>query len=159
MLELNIDPFSEDTVEHQGEEEDIQVLQKRPPKPPPEERLKPPPLQEKSESKRCSHWPRLIMEQDDKIIDINIDPFSQKWAQPFEEQDEPPLAERLNPPPLQEKSEPKRCSQWWWLIVEEDDEMLPSNIDLFSEEWEDEGLRGDKAEEETNHSLQEIAFN
>ena len=51
MLELNIDPFSEDMVEHQGEEEDVQALQKRPPKPPPEERLKPPPLQEKSESK------------------------------------------------------------------------------------------------------------
>ena len=54
MLELNIDPFCEDMVEHQGEEEDVQASQKRPPKPPPEERLKSPPPQEKSESKQCS---------------------------------------------------------------------------------------------------------
>ena len=47
------------------------------------------------------------MEQDDKIIDINIDPFSQKWAQPFEEQDKSPPEERLKPPPPQVNSEPK----------------------------------------------------
>ena len=107
MLELNIDPFSEDMVECQGEEEDIQASQKRPLRPPLEERLKPPPPQEKSESKQCSWWLRLIMEQDDEIFDTNIDPFSQKWAQPFEEQDEPLPEERLKPPPLEEKSEPK----------------------------------------------------
>ena len=42
--------------------------------------------------------------------------------------------------------------------MEEDDEMLPSNIDPFSEEWEDEGLSGDKADEETDHSSQENCF-
>ena len=26
------------------------------------------------------------MEEDDKILDINIDPFSEEWVQPFEEQ-------------------------------------------------------------------------
>ena len=36
------------------------------------------------------------MEQDEKIFDTNIDPFSQKWAQPLEEQNEPPLEETLN---------------------------------------------------------------
>ena len=27
------------------------------------------------------------MEEDDEILDINIDPFSDEWVQPFEEQD------------------------------------------------------------------------
>ena len=46
MLDLNIDPFFEESVQQQGGEEDIQASQKRPPKPPLEERLKPPPLEE-----------------------------------------------------------------------------------------------------------------
>ena len=47
------------------------------------------------------------MEKDDEILDTNIDPFSEEWAQRFEEQDEPPPEERLKPPPREEKSEPK----------------------------------------------------
>ena len=86
---------------------DEQASWKRPPKPPLEERLKPPPPQEKSEPKQCSWQQRLIMEENDEILDINIDPFSEEWVQQFEEQDEPPLEERLKPPPLEEKSEPK----------------------------------------------------
>ena len=27
------------------------------------------------------------MEEDDEILDINIDPFTEQWVQPFEEQD------------------------------------------------------------------------
>ena len=44
------------------------------------------------------------------------------------------------------------------MIVKEDDEMLPRNIDPFSEDWEFKGLSGDKAEEETDHSSQENCF-
>ena len=117
------------------------------------------------------------MEEDDEILDINIDPFSEEWVQPFEELDEPPPEERLKPPPPEEKSEPKQCSLQQWLIMEEDDEILDINIDPFSEEWiqpfeeqdenkaaegqnkeQDKGLSGDEAEEETNHSSQENCF-
>ena len=80
----------------------------------------------------------------------------------------------MKSPALQEKV--KQC-QWRWLIMEEDDEMFPCNIDPFSEELvyrfegqnenkaaegqnkeQDEGLSGDKAEEESDHSLQENCF-
>ena len=33
------------------------------------------------------------MEEDDKILDINIDPFTGQWVQQFEEQDENKAAE------------------------------------------------------------------
>ena len=70
ILDINIDPFSEEWVE-QFEEQD---------EPPLEERLKPPPLEEKSEPKQCSRWWQLTMEEDDEILDINIDPFSEEWV-------------------------------------------------------------------------------
>ena len=33
------------------------------------------------------------MEEDDKILDIKIDPFAEQWVQPFEEQDDNKAAE------------------------------------------------------------------
>ena len=36
------------------------------------------------------------MEEDDEILDINIDPFSEEWVRPFEEQDENKAAEGQN---------------------------------------------------------------
>ena len=44
------------------------------------------------------------MEEDDKILDINIDPFSEEWVQPFEEQDESKAVEGQN------KEQDKRLS-------------------------------------------------
>ena len=61
------------------------------------------------------------MEEDDKILDINIDPFTEQWVQRFEEQDENKAVEG------------------------------PSKD-------QDEGLSGDEADEETDHSLQENCF-
>ena len=55
-----------------------------------------------------------------EILDINFDPFSEVWVQPFEEQD--------------------------------------NKVAEGQYKEQDEGLSGDQAEEETNHSLQEICF-
>ena len=87
-MDLNIDPFSEELVQRHGEEENVQALWGKLPKPPPEERQKLPPLEEKSKPKQCSPRRRLIIVEDDKILDINIDPFAEQWIQSFEEQDE-----------------------------------------------------------------------
>ena len=86
-----------------------------------EERLKPPLLEEKSEPKQCSLWQWSIMEEDDEILDINIDPFAEQWVQPFEEQDENKAVEGQS-------------------------------------KEQDKGLHGDEAEEETDHSSQENCF-
>ena len=61
------------------------------------------------------------MEEDDEILDINTDPFSEEWVQPFEEQDKNKAVEGQS-------------------------------------KEQDEGLSGDEAEEETDHSLQENCF-
>ena len=61
------------------------------------------------------------MEEDDKILDINIDPFAEQWVQPFEEQDKNKAAEGQS-------------------------------------KEQDEGLSGNDAKEETDHSLQENYF-
>ena len=61
------------------------------------------------------------MEEDDKILDINIDQFTEQWVQPFEEQDENKAAEGQS-------------------------------------KEQDEGLSGNEAKEETDHSSQENSF-
>ena len=61
------------------------------------------------------------MEEDDEILDINIDPFTEQWVQPFEKQDKNEAAEGQS-------------------------------------KEQDEGLSGDKAEEETDLSSQENCF-
>ena len=68
-LELNIDPFSEESPEERVQasqkrppkpppEERVQASQKRPPKPPPEERLKHATLQEGEEEDIQASWKR-----------------------------------------------------------------------------------------------------
>ena len=99
----------------------MQASWKRPPQPQWEERLKPPPPEEKSDPKQCSLQWQSIMEEDDEIMDIIIDPFTEQWVQPFEEQDENKAVEGQS-------------------------------------KEQDEGLSGDEAEEETDHSSQENCF-
>ena len=131
-LELNIDPFSEVSLEERVQaaqkrppkpllEERLQASWKRPPKPPPEERLqaswKRPPKPPLEETLKCA--PLQEGEQED---------VQASWKRP----PKPPPEERMKSPAPQEKS--KQSSWWRWLIMEEDDEMFPCNIDPFSEE-------------------------
>ena len=75
MLDLNIDPFSEESVLQQGEEEDVQASRKRPPKPTLEEML-----QAVAQPKGSSPKQWRIVQEDD-MLDLNINPFSEESVQ------------------------------------------------------------------------------